>query len=68
MTTHNVNIGNNVWLAVRSIVLDGCILNDGAVLGACSVAKPRSVLKHNTVYTGNSAETIRERSITTNYK
>jgi len=36
-TAKGINIGNNVWIGVGAIVLDGVTIGDGAVVGAGSV-------------------------------
>ena len=50
----------NVWICARTIVLPGVICGEGSVLGAGSVAGRH--LKPWTVYAGNPALPIRERS------
>ena len=32
-----VEIGNDVWIGYRSIIMDGVTIGDGAVIGACAV-------------------------------
>ena len=35
--TNNIKIGNDVWIGVQSLVMDGVEIGDGAVIGARSV-------------------------------
>lgn len=51
-----INIGNDVWLGARSIVLTGVTIGDGAVVGAGSVVT-KSVAA-NTIVAGSPAKVI----------
>jgi acetyltransferase-like isoleucine patch superfamily enzyme len=53
-----VIIGTNVWLGSRSIILPGCTIGEGAVVGAGSVVT--SSVAPWTVVAGNPARVIRE--------
>lgn len=55
----DVVIGNNVWMAARSVVLKGGIIADGCVVGANSVVSG-SFDKPNCVIAGNPAKVVKE--------
>jgi acetyltransferase-like isoleucine patch superfamily enzyme len=55
----SVNVGNDVWIGARAIVLDGVRIGDGAVVGAGSIVT-RDVPAY-CVVAGNPARVVRER-------
>ena len=50
--TEPVVIEDDVWIAVRGIVLNGCTLKTGCVVGAGSVISPRTTCDEKSVYNG----------------
>lgn len=66
VTTHEVNIptrdvtiGDNVWMAARSVILKGAQIPDGCIIGANSVVTGRYE-KPNCVIAGNPARVVKE--------
>jgi len=55
----DIIIGNDVWLASKSVILSGVKIGDGAVVGACAVVA-RDVAPYSVV-AGNPARVIRKR-------
>ena len=51
-----INIGNNVFVGVNSVLLPGVIIEDNVIVGAGSIVK--GVLKSNGVYAGVPAKYI----------
>lgn len=37
--TRPVSIGNNVWVSVQTVILDGVVIGDDSVVGACTLVK-----------------------------
>lgn len=52
----NVEIGNNVFVGARSVVLPGTIIGDNCIIGAGSVVKGK--LEGNSIYSGNPCKKI----------
>lgn len=61
--TEPIVIGNDVWLAARSMVLNGCVVADGCVLGAGAVMMPRTKCMKGKIYGGIPAKPIRDRGL-----
>ena len=59
--TDNVEIGDNVWLGSRAIVLDGSRILDRAIIGAGCVFK--GTAHEDTIYVGNPAIEIGNREL-----
>jgi acetyltransferase-like isoleucine patch superfamily enzyme len=55
-----VTIGDRAWVASNVLLLPGCTVGEGAVVGAGAVASGR--LEPWTIYTGNPARPVRSRS------
>lgn len=55
-----VNIGTNVWLATRAMVLPGSTIGEGAVVGAGAVV--HGVVPDWTIVAGNPAKHVADRS------
>ncbi|MEA2570919.1 MAG: hypothetical protein QOI24_2920 [Acidobacteriota bacterium] len=53
-------IGNDVWIGVQSVILDGAVIPDGVVIGACSLVRPQE-LEPYTVYGGNPLRRLGQR-------
>ncbi|MGB2833344.1 MAG: putative colanic acid biosynthesis acetyltransferase [Methylotenera sp.] len=60
LITRPIHVGSLVWIAAESFVGPGCVIEEGAVLGARAVAFGR--LLAWTVYVGNPAKPLRTRS------
>ncbi len=58
----DIIIGNNVWLCTRSVILKGCIIPDGCIVGANSLCSKVFSLE-NSVIAGNPAE-VRKDNVT----
>lgn len=56
ITYNAVEIGDNVFIGARTIVLPGTIIGDNTIIGAGSVIKGQ--IKSNSVYAGNPARYI----------
>jgi len=57
ITKQGVNLGENIWLGARVTVLDGVVIPNDSVIGACSlVSKP---LPESGVYVGIPAKKIK---------
>lgn len=54
----SVLIGNHVWLAANCKILKGCVVEDGAVVGAHSIVTKR--VPANTIVAGNPARVVKE--------
>lgn len=59
--TEPIKINDDVWLAARSIVLNGCVLNDGSLVSAGAVLLPRTECESNAMYGGVPAKRIKSR-------
>lgn len=57
--SHDVNIGENVWMAARSVILKGSQIPDGCIIGANSVVTGRYE-KPNCIIAGNPARVVKE--------
>ena len=55
----NVKIGNHVWVGMRTIVLKGCEISSGSIVGASSVVT-KSFLQTNIAIAGNPAVAIKQ--------
>lgn len=54
----NIIIGNHVWLGLRTTVLEGTIISDGSILGACAVTDTK--YPNNCILVGNPAQIVRK--------
>lgn len=61
--TEPITIGNDVWLAARSMVLNGCVIGDGCLLSAGAVLMPRSKCPKGRMYGGVPAKPIKDREL-----
>ena len=61
----DVTIHDRVWIGARSMILPGVVINEGAILGAASVAT-KDVPKY-TVYAGSPAKSIGKRKRNLSY-
>lgn len=59
--TEAITIEDNVWLAARSMVLNGSYLKNACIVSAGSVIKPGTVCEENGVYCGVPAVRIKDR-------
>ena len=55
-----ISIGDDVWIGVGTIVLDGVNIGDGSIIGAGSVVT--SNIPENSIAVGNPAKVIKSRS------
>lgn len=55
----DTQIGNDVWIGYRSVILPGITIGDGAVVGACSLVT--ADVEPYTIVGGNPAKKIRKR-------
>lgn len=58
--TEPVVIEDDVWIAVRGIVLNGCTVKKGAIIGAGSVIPPRTTCENMGIYSGVPAAKVKE--------
>ncbi|MEO7556160.1 MAG: acyltransferase [Acidimicrobiales bacterium] len=58
--TSPVRIGDDVWVGAHTVILRGCTIGDGAVIGANSVVTRD--IPANVIAAGNPARVIRSRS------
>lgn len=61
--TESITIGDGVWLAARTMVLNGCEVGDGCLLSAGAVLMPRSKCPGGMMYGGVPAKPIKERGL-----
>lgn len=61
--TEPILIGNDVWLAARTMVLNGCDLGNGCLLGAGSVLMPRTKCFDGMMYCGVPAKLVKSRGL-----
>lgn len=54
-----INIGNNVWIGMNSIVMRGVTIGDNVIIGAGSLVTKD--IPENTIAAGNPCKVIRER-------
>ena len=57
--TKEIIIGDNCWLCTRSIVLKGCVIPNGCIVGANAVCSRKYSLE-NSIIAGNPAEVRKE--------
>ena len=55
-----ITIKGDVWMGVKSVILDGVIIEEGAVIWAHSLV--RGTLEPYTVYAGNTLKIIGQRT------
>ncbi|MEJ1242488.1 acyltransferase [Chryseolinea sp. T2] len=55
-------IGRNCWIGAKATILDGAVVEDGCIIAA-NCLLPRGRYKANSIYGGNPAKFIKERSI-----
>lgn len=60
-----VVIGNNVWVGIRAIILEGTEVKNGAIIGAGAVIKKYA--EENGIYTGNPSNKIGNRTLDNKY-
>ncbi len=53
-----VSVGKHAVVATNAVVMAGCVLEEGAILGACSYLKPGSVIPAYEVWVGCPARKI----------
>ena len=56
-------VEDDVWIGARAVVLNGCTLEQGCVVGAGSVVSPRKTCKSFSVYAGVPAMLCKERDL-----
>ena len=56
-----ITIGNDVWIGAGSTILDGVMIPDGVVIGACSLVMWENELKPYGIYAGNPLQFIGNR-------
>jgi acetyltransferase-like isoleucine patch superfamily enzyme len=53
-------IGDDVWIGAQTVILDGAVIPDGAVIGACSLVRP-GTLEPYAIYGGNPLQLLGRR-------
>ena len=53
-----VVIGNHVWVGLRTVILNGCNIGDGSMIGAVSIVK--RMCSNNCMLAGNPAKVLRK--------
>lgn len=61
--TEPIIIGDDVWLAARSMVLNGCEVGNSCLLSAGAVLMPRTKCHDGMMYGGVPAKQIKERGL-----
>lgn len=61
--TEKVEIKNDVWIAARAMVLNGCVMRETSILAAGSVLKPRTICDEASIWSGVPAECIGKRHL-----
>ena len=61
--TEPIVVEDDVWLAARSIVLNGSHLERACIISAGSVVMPRTICKKNSIYCGVPAACVKERRL-----
>lgn len=64
--TKSIKIGENVWMGIRTVILPGVIIGEGAIIGACSVVTKN--VPPLAIVGGNPAKVIRYRDAEQYYK
>ncbi len=54
----NIMVGKHVWFGLRTAALEGTVIGDGAILGACAVANAE--YPNNCIIVGNPARIVRK--------
>jgi acetyltransferase-like isoleucine patch superfamily enzyme len=54
-----ITVGSDVWIGANVVILDGAVIPDGCVIGACSLV--RGVLEPYGVYMGNPLKLLKYR-------
>lgn len=60
--TEEIVIGSNVWICTKSIVLKGCVIPDGCIVGANTLCT-KKFTEENTIIAGNPAN-VRKKNVT----
>ena len=60
-----INIGDNVWLGARTIILESTRISDKAIIGAGCVFK--GLAEKNSVYFGNPSRKMGDRGLSSEY-
>ena len=60
--TEEIVIGSNAWICTKSIVLKGCIIPDGCIVGANTLCT-KKFTEENTIIAGNPAN-VRKKNVT----
>lgn len=61
--TQPIVIEDDVWIAARSVVLNGCVLRRGVLLSAGAVLPPGTKTKECIIYAGVPAKGIKRREV-----
>ncbi|CAA6806804.1 MAG: Unknown protein [uncultured Sulfurovum sp.] len=56
-----INISNNVFIGANTTILMGCMINEGAIIGAGSVIIENTVIGKNEIWYGNPASLQRSK-------
>lgn len=56
----SIKIGDNVWVGLKSSILSGSVIPDGAIIGANSVVTKKSKMMMGSAIAGNPAMTVKE--------
>lgn len=60
---HACTIGNNCLIGMGAIIMDDCIIEDYAIIGAGSMLPPRKHVKTGELWLGNPAQKVRDLTV-----
>ena len=58
-TLHGCSIGNRVLVGMGATVMDGAVVEDQVVIGACALVTPGKTLRSGYLYAGSPAREVR---------
>ncbi|MFT4082558.1 MAG: transferase hexapeptide repeat family protein [Nocardioides sp.] len=57
---HGARVGSYAMVGMNAVVMDGCVLGDDALVGACSFVRAGTEVPPRTLVVGNPARVVRE--------